>query len=291
MLKSQSEPLSQHTEHTSQTRRISKKTVIASASVIVALLLWMIAWKIVGERMEQTATDMQYTHFTYNGAIYARCPDATTIYELDLTGNADDCGESLGTVQFTVDGVTIHKEAYRVKGEVSHAIADPVLLISNDTKCVPYELVGFTALNDSPSITAVCEAYGIQSEEDIVSITVFDADGSVVQSITDLATRRSFYEKLIALGEDMGTVGQLQAYYDAYIAKYGASDAITLKDDTIETTDNETYQQAMELWGAGMCTVTIQLQNGLRLADMVYAPVPKVFQVYGYYAITEPFFE
>lgn len=283
MLKSQGE--------TERPRRISPKTVILSVVVIAALLLWVIAWKIVGNRMEQTATDMQYTHFTYSDAIYARCPDAANIYKLNLTGDMGDCGESVGTVQFTVDGVTVHREAYRVKDEESHAIAEPVLLVSHGEKCVPYELVGFTALNESPSITAVCEAYGIQSAEDLASVTVYDADGSVVQSFTAAEDLQPFYKKLIALGEDMGAAGQSRAYYDAYTAKYGSSDAITLKDGTIETADNETYQQAMELWGAGMCTVTMQLQNGLRLADMVYAPVPKVFQVYGYYAITEPFFE
>ncbi len=291
MLKSQNKPLPQHTEHTTQTRHISKRAIIVSVMIIATVLLWVIAWKIVGDRMEQTAEDMQYTHFTYNGMIYARCSDAANIYKLELTGNMDDCGESIGTVQFTVDGVTIHKEAYRVKEKECNTLAEPVLLVPHDAKCVPYELVGFTALNDSPSITAVCEAYGIQSAEDIVSVTVYDADGSVVQSITAVDAMKSFYEKLIALGEDIGAAGQSQAYYDAYVNKYGASDAITLKDNTINTADNETYQQAMELWGAGMCTVTMQLKNGLRIADMIYAPVPKVFQVYGYYAITEPFFE
>lgn len=274
-----------------KSRSISKKTVIVSALMLAALLLWVIAWQIVGDRMEQTATDMQYSHFTYSGAIYARCPDAANIYQLHLTGKLDDCGEPVGTVQFTVDGVTVHKEAYRVKGEETHAVAEPVLLISHDEKCTPYELVGFTALNKSPSIGAVCEAYGIQSAEDIASVTVYDADGSVVQNLTAAEALQPFYEKLVALGADLGAAGQAQAYYDAYIAKYGNSDGITLKDGTIETADNETYQQAMELWGAGMCTVTMELQNGLRLADMVYAPVPKVFQVYGYYAITAPFFE
>lgn len=56
-----------------KSRSISKKTVIVSALMLAALLLWVIAWQIVGDRMEQTATDMQYSHFTYSGAIYARC--------------------------------------------------------------------------------------------------------------------------------------------------------------------------------------------------------------------------
>ena len=68
-------------------------------------------------------------------------------------------------------------------------------------------------------------------------------------------------------------------------------DALTIENGTIEAADDAVYQQAMELWGTGMCRVTMKLKNGFRLADMVYAPVPEVFQVYGYYAITEPFFE
>ncbi len=273
------------------TKQISKKTVLPAAVVLAALLLWMLAWKIVGDRMEQTAADMQYTHFTYNGAIYARCTDAADLYNLPLKGDAGDCGESVGMVQFTVEGVTVSKEAYCVKGEETNPIAEPVLLVRLHEKTVPYELVGFTSLNESPSIATVCKAYGIQSAKDIAAVTVYDADGSVVQSLTKAEELETFYNKLIALGEDIGAAGQSQAYYNAYIAKYGESDAITIKDGTIETADDETYQQAMELWGAGMCTVTMQLQNGLRIADMVYAPVPKVFQVYGYYAITTPFFE
>ncbi len=272
-------------------KRISKKAVILAAGALAAVLLWVIAWNTVGDRMQQTAIDIQYTHFTYNGAIYARCTDAGVLYDLPLKGDAGDCGESIGTVQFTVDGVTVSKEAYCVKGEEEHPIAEPVLLVRQGEKSVPYELVGFTALNESPSIMAVCAAYGIQSAKDIAAVSVYDADGSVMRTLTKADELAAFYEKLAALGEDIGAAGQSQAYYDAYIAKYGESDTITLTDGTIETADDETYQQAMELWGAGICTVTIELQNGLRIADMVYAPVPKVFQVYGYYSITEPFFQ
>ncbi len=270
-------------------KRIKQMVIIAA--VLMLVLLWLLIWQLVGKRMQHAATDAQYTHFTYNGAIYARCADAAAYYDLTLSGDMTDCGESIGTVQFTVDNVTVYKEAYRVNGEEKHPIAEPVLLVQQNEKCLPYELAGFTALNESPSITAVCAAYGIQSAQDIASVTVYDADGSVVQTLTNAEALATFYDKFIALGQDIGAAGQSQAYYDVYVEKYGASDAITLKDGIIETADDETYQQALELWGAGMCSVTMQLQNGLRIADMVYAPVPKVFQVYGYYTITTPFFE
>ncbi len=270
---------------------ISKKTVCTVCILLLMLLVWVLAWRLVGRRMEQAMTDTQYTHFTHADAIYARCTAelAEEAYDLKLTGTAADCGRALGKVQFTVDGVTVHCEAFAPKTE-QHPIAEPVLLVQRGEDVFPYELVGFTALSEQPSVTEVCAAYGIASAADILSVTVYDADGAILRQLAkeDLP---AFYRKLTALGEDMGAEGQAQAYYDAYTEKYGKSDALTIQNGTIEAADDETYRQAMELWGTGMCRVTMQLANGFRLADMVYAPVPEVFQVYGYYTITEPFFE
>lgn len=272
-------------------KRISKKTVCIAAVLLLMLLAWVLAWRFVGRRMEQAMTDTQYTHFVYEDAIYARCTIqlAEESYDLKLNGTAADCGTALGKVQFTVDGVTVHCEAFAPKTE-PHPIAEPVLLVQRGEDVFPYELVGFTALSDHPSVAEVCTAYGIASAEDILSVTVYDADGGILRQLAK-EELPLFYRRLIALGEDMGADGQAQAYYDAYIEKYGEGDGLTIANGTIEAADDAVYQQAMELWGTGMCRVTMKLKNGFRLADMVYAPVPEVFQVYGYYAITEPFFE
>lgn len=272
-------------------KRISGKTVCIAAVLLLMLLAWVLAWRFVGKRMEQAMTDTQYTHFIYEDAIYARCTAqlAEESYDLKLNGTAADCGTALGKVQFTVDGVTVHCEAFAPQTE-PHPIAEPVLLVQRGDEVFPYELVGFTALSEQPSITEVCAAYGIASAEDILSVTVYDADGAILRQLAE-EELPLFYRRLIALGEDMGADGQAQAYYDAYIEKYGEGDALTIENGTIEAADDAAYQQAMELWGTGMCRVTMKLKNGFRLADMVYAPVPEVFQVYGYYAITEPFFE
>ncbi|MBE6846532.1 MAG: hypothetical protein E7503_00145 [Ruminococcus sp.] len=272
-------------------KRISQRNVCIAAVLLLMLLAWVLAWRFVGRRMEQAMTDTQYTHFIYEDAIYARCTAqlAAESYGLKLNGTAADCGTALGKVQFTVDGVTVHCEAFAPQTE-PHPIAEPVLLVQRGDEVFPYELVGFTALSEQPSITEVCAAYGIASAEDILSVTVYDADGAILRQLAE-EELPLFYRRLIALGEDMGADGQAQAYYDAYIEKYGEGDALTIENGTIEAADDAAYQQAMELWGTGMCRVTMKLKNGFRLADMVYAPVPEVFQVYGYYAITEPFFE
>lgn len=276
-----------------QRKPFSKRAFWICCCVLLIVLLWIFVWQRVGKELADAGQNAYYTGFTHNGAIYALC-DTDFIketYDLTLTGTSADCGSSLERAQFEVDGVTVYCPLYRVKALEQQSLADAVVLVERDDVYYTYELAGFTALNQSPSVTAVCRAYGIGSGSDLKSVAVYDADGAMIQNLTDAEELAVFYEKFAALGEDIGAAGQSQAYYDAYVAKYGESDALSLADGMITTADDETYEQAMSLWGTGMCTVTITMKNGLRLADMVYAPVPQVFQVYGYYAITEPFFE
>lgn len=276
-----------------ESKRPSKQMFWILCAVGFVLLLWIFVWQRVGKELDHAGVNAYYSRFTHDGAIYAAFdPDfIAETYGLTLTGTDADRGTSLGKAQFSVDGVTVDCPLYRVKALEEQSLADGVVLVERDGRYDTYELVGFTALSESPSITAVCQAYGIGSGADLQSVTVYDADGTVMEQITDAAELTAFYEKFAALGEDMGAAGQSRAYYDAYVEKYGESDAITLQDGVIETADDATYEQAMAFWGAGMCTVTIRTTRGLRLGDMVYAPVPGVFQAYGYYGITEPFFE
>lgn len=276
-----------------KSKSLSKRTFFIVCAVGLVILLWILVWQRVGKELNNAGVDAYYSCFTHNGAIYAAYDRdfLAETYGITLTGSAAELGTSLGKAQFTIDGVTVHCPLYRVKALEEQSFADAVVLVERDGQYDTYELVGFTALSESPSITAVCEAYGIRSGADLQTITVCDADGTIMEQITDAAELTAFYEKFAALGEDIGAAGQSQAYYDAYVAHHGESDAITLRDSVIETADDATYEQAMAFWGAGMCTVTIRTANGLRLGDMVYAPVPGIFQAYGYYVITEPFFE
>lgn len=279
--------------HMNRKMALSKRTVFIAIAVLCILLAWVFLWQRVGDKMEQAELDAYYTGFSLDGAIYARydMDFIADTYDLTLTGTAADCGSSLEKAQFTVEGVMVSCPVYRVKALEDQSLADAVVLVERGGVYHTYELVGFTSLSESPSIGAVCEAYGIGAADDLVSVTVHDADGTMLRNLTTQEDLAAFYAKFAALGEDMGAEGQAQAYYDVYVDRYGESDAIALENGVITTADDETYQQAMELWGAGMCTVTVMLKNGLRLGDMVYAPVPKVFQAYGYYRITEPFFE
>ena len=153
-----------------------------------------------------------------------------------------------------------------------------------------YELVGFPYLDDSPSIWAVCASYGIGAAEDLASVSVYDADGTPLYDIADADALSDFFDKFVKLGANLSDEEAAQAYYDAYVAAYGADEKLTLQNGNVEAADDEIYEKAMTLWSEGVCLVTIRLQNGLQLRDCIYAPVPGLFSVYGIYPITEPFF-
>ena len=82
----------------------------------------------------------------------------------------------------------------------------------------------------------------------------------------------------------------MQAYYDAYVQQYPDSQGVTLENGALQFADDDSKQRAMTLWSDGMCLVSISLKNGLHLRELVYAPVPGFFAVYGIYRLTSPFF-
>ncbi len=266
--------------------------VIGVGIVGILMIGWIILWQRIGKELDEAEHDAAFSTFTLNEAIYAACTDAvmTEYLKEPLQFTAEDCGSVLEEVSFDTAQGTVIGTVYRLRQLEDAGLKDAFLLVQRGERYYGYELVGFSSLQDSPSITAVCDAYEIGSAADLQSITITDADATIVETITDAAALEDFYNKLITLGEDIGAEGQAQAYYDAYIQKYGVSDAISVNGDTVETADDDTYLKAMDLWSNGMCTVSIRLKNGLCLRNLVYAPVPKVFNVYGYYTITDLFF-
>lgn len=283
--------MSRFAKHCTITRK-HRFLIIGISVAGILLILWFAMWQRIGKELDQAESDAAYSSFALEGAIYAACTE--TIMQEYLTEpiqyHAADCGSVLGEVSFHTAQGTTTGTVYRLRQLEDAGLKDAVILMQRGGRYTGYELVGFEALQNSPSISAVCNAYEIYSHADLQSVTITDADGAVLETVSDAKALSDFYEKLIALGDDIGAAGQAKAYYDAYVQKYGASDAIAINGDTVETADEDTYLKAMDLWSNGMCTVSIRLTNGLFLRDLVYAPIPGVFHVYGYYTITDSFF-
>lgn len=258
---------------------------------LILLLLggWMLLWHRIGSAVDSAAEESYYAGFVCNGAYYARC-DAAALkcYTDESAPDASARGASVGNVQFETPAGTVSCEAFvcTLAAGTDHP---PLLMLARAGDPV-YELDGFAALDDSPSISAVCDAYGIASAADIASVQIAEGDGTPIDEITAPDDLAAFYEKLAALGDDLGEAGMAQAYYDVYIEKYGESAGISLENGEIQFADEETHDKAIALWSEGVCLVSVRLKNGLQLRDMVYAPVPQVFAVYGAYRLTVPFF-
>jgi hypothetical protein len=250
---------------------------------------WALIWKRIGDAMDSAAEDQAYTGFLYDGAYYTRCSAEVLARYTDQTAPDASCrGESVGDVEFETEAGTLYCEAYSCTLVPEHE--PPALLMLDRPGDPVYELSGFQSLDDAPSAAAVCAAYGIASADDLSSVRITEGDGTPIDEITAADDLAAFYAKLTALGEDIGRAGMAQAYYDVYLEKYGESGGISLENGEIRFADKETETQAMALWSEGLCLVTIRLKSGLQLRDLVYAPVPKAFAVYGSYRLTEPFF-
>lgn len=250
---------------------------------------WALIWKRIGDAMDTAAEDEVYAGFLLDGAYYTRCTAAALASYTDQAApDATFRGESVGDVAFETEAGTLYCEAYLCTLVPEHE--PPALLMLDRPGDPVYELSGFQSLGDAPSAADVCAAYGIASADDLSSVRITEADGTPIDEITGADDLAAFYEKLTALGEDIGQAGTAQAYYDVYLEKYGESDGISLENGEIQFADEDTEQKAMALWSEGLCLVTVRLKSGLQLRDLVYAPVPRVFAVYGSYRLTEAFF-
>lgn len=264
--------------------------------IVVALVLllaggWYYMWSRIAANMTLANYETGYEQFTFEGAHYLLCDSASLHGYLPDAAGADEslCGERIGEMSFPSSAGTVSCPLYACK-VFGDAAPYPLVIAERSGQYAAYELAGFESLDESPSAADVCAAYGITGAEAVAQIELRDADGSLLETVTDAEAIADFCGKLTALGDDIGEAGLAKAYYDAYTAEYGETDKLTLTDGKIQYADDEIYQHAMEYWSSGMCLVTVKMKSGLQLRNAVYAPVPAVFSLYGDYAFTEAFF-
>lgn len=270
----------------------NKRILLAAAIVLLLVGGWLLLWRYVGGQVEQAAYSAAYEQLSFDGAYYAQCNLETVqlyVPEAESIGRAL-CGEQLGELSFPSESGVVICPLYACKPLEEAGKRRAIVLLEREGTLLPYELAGFQYLDGNPNIWAVCASYGIGFPENFESVTLADADGNVQETLTDADALSDFYDKFLKLGEDLGEEGLAQAYYDAYVEHFGESDEIRLANGTVEAVSEEAYEEAMAYWTEGLLLVTIRLDNGLQLRNCIYAPVPKVFSVYGDYAVTEPFF-
>ena len=250
---------------------------------------WYLMWNYLEKTVEESQYEAQFATFDADGAHYLRMDKSglhAYLPDVDYV-TAELCGEPLGVQILSVSMGTMTANAYTLKGYEYSGENIPVRVLEISGKYYAYELTGFRSLDNTPEISAVCQAYGINSAEDIVEITETDAASKEVRSITDSAEIKAYYNRLLALGKPLNDAEAAKKYYEAYIAKYGETDDLYLENGSVQAKDDESYQHAMQFWGEGMYTADFSLKNGLKLRGCICAPNVGVFSVYANYEINE----
>ena len=277
---------------------MNPKTSKSKAPLLIAVLFLLLAavwygiWNRLGSVLGRSRDQAAFNTFTYEGAYYAKCDLAALRCYLPDAAQIDGslCGEELGALTIPTKQGEQHCPLYAEKDFPEADPAYPLLVLAHDGTYSVYECAGFASLDESPSVYAVCAAYGIGAGSSIAEVRVSDSDGTLISAITGQDDLERFFQGLLKLGDDIGEEGLANAYRDAYTEACGDDGKVTVENGRVRTADDETYQKAMKLWSEGICTVDIRLQNGLQLRGAVYAPVPAVFSLYGDYRITVPLF-
>ena len=270
----------------------NKKTAVRFGIAVVVILLlagsYLLLWRHIGNTMVQAKQDAAYAQFTLDDAVYEECDlSIVQLYVPEITEITKEiCGSDAGNAVFSDAEFPL----CRLAALESAGKQDGILLMEYGEKLRCYELTGFTTLADAPSISVVCDAYGIKSAADIEAVTIAEADGTKIDEMTEESDIASFYEKFAALGDCLSEAEQAKAYYDAYEEKYGDTDDFTLEGGSLTANSQQAEEQGYTLWGDGVCIVGIRLANGLQICNMVYAPVPKLVTVFGCYRLETPFF-
>lgn len=269
-----------------------KKFLIGTAAVLLFAAAWLLIWNRVGRQVEQAAYQSVYDTLTFDGAYYQKCTLETVqdyLPEVQQIG-AELCGSELGMLQFPSENGTAECPLYACKPLEDAEKERGIVLLKGQDGYMAYELSGFRYLDDSPSVWAVCASYGIGKASDIESLTVKDADGNMLETVTDSKALSDFFNKLVKLGDCLTDEALAQIYYDAYTAEFGDDGVLTITDGRLKAKDDASFAAAAEYWNRDLKLVTIRLKNGLLMRDCMYIPVPGVFAVYGNYRVTEPFF-
>lgn len=268
-----------------------KKIIVISAILLCIAGLWLLLWHRVGNSVSEAEISAAYAQFTFADAYYEEC-DLRVVQLYDAAVTAIDnicCGSKAGEVTFPDCTLSV----YHLASLEQEGKQDGILLMDYNGKLRSYELSGFAALDGTPSITAVCDAYGIASAENIRAVHLSDTEGTPLQTLTDSAEIQQFYDKMTALGEALSPAEQAKMYYDVYAELYGENgftEDLSLEGESLTPCSDEAAERAYTLWGDGMSVVTIELDNGLWMTDLVYAPVPQIFTIVGSYRLNEAFF-
>ncbi|MBR5722788.1 MAG: hypothetical protein IKX57_04100 [Oscillospiraceae bacterium] len=268
------------------------KLLLGLGAVLLFAGAWLLIWHRVGRQVEQAAYKSVYDTLTFDGAYYQKCSQETVrdyVPEAEEIGEAL-CGSELGVLQFPSETGTVECPLYACKPLEDAEKERGIVLLKGQDGYMAYELSGFRYLDESPSVWAVCASYGIGKAADIESLTVKDADGNVLETVTDSKALSDFFDKLVKLGDCLTDEDLAQIYYDVYTAEFGDDGVLTLKDGRLKARDDDSFAAAADFWNRDVKLVTIRLKNGLLMRDCMYMPVPGVFAVYGNYRVTEPFF-
>ena len=266
--------------------------LIGAALLLLFIGAWMLIWHRVGGQVEQAAYRSVYDTLTFDGAYYKKCtlevvqeyvPEAAEIGEAL-------CGEELGMLQFPSEEGTVECPLYACKPLEEAGKERGIVLLKGQDAYLAYELSGFRYLDDAPSVWAVCSSYGIGKAEDIESLTLKDADGNLLETVTDSAALKAFFDRFVKLGDCLSDEALSEMYLESYTAEFGDDGKLEIKDGKLRAKDDEALAAAMEYWNTDVRMVTIRLKNGLLMRDCLYMPVPGIFAVYGNYRLTEPFF-
>lgn len=267
-----------------------KGALILFAAVLVIAVGWVLIWQRIGDQLGQAGTDAAFETVTLDGAYYTKCSD-TVLARYVSDAAADHIGEALNApaVVDTPAG-KVSCKAYRCRELAEAGLRDAVIFVAREDTLTPYELTGFVSLGTAPDISAVLAAYGIASAADIAAVEVCDADGTLLDTITETDAAASFYSKLTALGSALSEDDISARYYAAYVAEYGETDDIAIVGGEVVAADDAVYEQAMTVWSRGLCLVNLRLQNGLQLRNTVYMPGAGIYTFYASYALEVPFF-
>lgn len=258
--------------------------IAVSVLAVLCVIGWVYAWNRIGKSMHDAEYAASFSEFSWNGVDYTRLSQEE-LQENDSEMRTPEgiAGDRLGEIVLSTSRGTETCTLYCTgnAGEAGTVYSRTVL--RTGVGWFAYAGCGFASLGDSPSIAEVCSAFGLTEANQIASVTVTDpADGSKAK-LTETAELEAFYSKLTALGDSISEEEQAKAYYDAYVREYGENNGAVLEDGKVQFASEDANERATALWAEGVRLVTVRLNNGFLMRDLVYAPVPQLFTVFGCY--------
>lgn len=264
-----------------------KKYWVGIAVAVLAVLCvtgWVYIWNRIGNSMHDAEYAASFSEFSWHGADYARVSQEELQDHFSEPRTPESiAGDRLDEIVFPTTRGTETCTLYAAGYPDGVDGVYPLTVLHTGAGWFAYEVAGLESLGNSPSVSAVCGAFGLTDAGMIESVTIEDAADGSKADLTEPADLEKFYAKLTALGDSISEEEQAKAYYDAYVREYGEESGVTLEGGKVQFASEEANERATALWAEGVRLVTIRLRNGFRLRDLVYAPVPQLFTVYGCY--------